>query len=230
MGYVPVGVFSQELGATQNDKMLIRLLLIATLAVLTISVNAQVTCYISSSDLLSKTGYDGAVTPKLKDQGPDYVSILKMLGPSGKKAKVPSISMAIEYEGDVYINFRYCIPYQNVEVYVKPTLVGRYTIVVIDNNTSPKVRSGGSSYGGGLQGVLLKESGKWGASWEDSKGGRSKIILFDLTHPTLKGGRSLGNLLTRKDFNEMLNEKLTEPELESLTVEDVITLIAEKNH
>jgi len=159
------------------------------------------------------------------------VKIPKVLNSStNKKDKLTSTSWAIKYKSEEYINFRYSEDYQNLEIYVKPdTSYGMYYLVFIDNDTENMIKSGGTNYGGGLQGYLMKESDRWGKSWKNKKEEKVKILLFDTSiqdQKHIKGHKnSIGKLVTRKNINEVLGAKLTKEKIKYLKFEDVIELI-----
>ena len=127
-----------------------------------------------------------SVVPKIKLKGAEFDRIPRMLNLSNKKDKLASTSWAIYFKDEYWINMRYSKDYQNLEVYVKPKIIGRYSAIIINSETENVIKNGGTNYGGGLQGVLLKESDKWGKNWEDKNGNKHKILIFDTLVPDKK--------------------------------------------
>jgi hypothetical protein len=209
------------------------LIFIAILQLATSFGQDNLKCYISTQDFANKTEYEKLVIPKIKLEGDEFVRISKMLNPSKKKDKLASTSWAIYFKDDYWINLRYSTEYQNPELFVKPKIIGKYTVIIINSETENVIQNGGTNYGGGLQGVLMKESDKWGKNWEDMNGNIAKILIFDTSVADMRHIRghrnSIGKLLTRKNINEVLHQELEKEQIKSLKYEQVIELIKQEN-
>ncbi len=209
------------------------LIIIAVLQIGVIYSQESIKCFISTSDFVEKTEYKEFVKPEIRSEGTEFIRIPNMLNSTGKKDKLASISWAVQYKGNYWINMRYSTDYQNLEVYVKPKKIGKYSIVIINKESANLIKNGGTNYGGGLQGVLMKDSDKWGKNWEDKNGNKQKILIFDTSRPNkrhIKGhSNSIGKLLTRKNFNEILRKNFSKDEIKSLKFEHVVNIIENEN-
>jgi len=190
-------------------------------------------CFISTEDYANRSAYENTVKPKIKMAGSSFIKAPKMINESNRKDKLASTSWAIRYNDENYVNMRYSYEYQNLELYVKPHVEGKFTVIIIDSKTHRVITSGGQNYSGGVQGLLIKESAKWGKSWIDENGEKCKIIIFDTSKPErthIKGHvNSLGKMLSKNNFNKILSTSLPEDQIKSMTFNEVMKIIAEEN-
>ncbi|MGE5357133.1 MAG: hypothetical protein ACM3PT_12945 [Deltaproteobacteria bacterium] len=194
----------------------------------------NIKCYISTGDFIQNKIYDAHLEPKIKAKNDQFFKISKFINiEDDEKDDLASMSWAILADGELYINLRYSYDYQNAELYVKPFITGKICTIIIDENTDQKILTGGTHYGAGLQGVLMKESQKWGKNWIDKLGNKHKLLIFNTTliksNHLNRNVNVIGELLTRKNFNVLLGLNLAEDDIEKLNFDDILNLIRNKN-
>lgn len=190
--------------------------------------------FLSTPDYQNMVSGKEKVVPIIKTIEKDYIRIPKLVDDTGKRNKPANYPWAVKYDGDFYFNLRYSSELQNAEVYIKADFKGKFCVFIMDENTSPIISSGGPNYGGGLTGVLIKESEKWGKNWISKDGQKVKILITNTSNLELKHGfghlNSDWKLLTRKNINDIFGLSFSEEEIKELTLENVKTLIMEKNN
>ena len=190
--------------------------------------------YLSTSDFQNKVSGKEKIVPVIKKQEKDYIKIPKLVDDqTGKRNKPANFPWAVKLDTTYYFNLRYSRDLQNLEVYIKADIIGKFCALIIDQNTSPIISNGGANYGEGLTGVLIKESEKWGKNWISKDGKKVKLLITDTSNLELKHGFGHSNsdwkLLSRKNINEILGLSLSEEDIKSLTFEDVKSIVLEKN-
>lgn len=194
----------------------------------------DIKCYISTGDFVQKRIYDVELRPKIKSKSDQFIKISKFINiKENEKDDQASIAWALLVDRELYINMRYSHDYQNIELYVKPHITGKICAIIIDDNTDQKILSGGTNYGVGFQGVLMKESQKWGKNWIDEHGIKHKILIFNTTfiksNHLNRNVNVSGELLTKKNFNDLLGLALNKDEIDTLSYEKIIAFIKSKN-
>lgn len=163
------------------------------------------------------------------------LKIRKLIDPeTGKKSKKIKIPWAIDSGSDIYFNLFYCNDMFSPGLYVKPDVIGRYCVFYTDTQALRLIHSNSpNTYGGGLTGVLINESRKWGKNWTDENEEKIKIFIVDTKDLELKlknKNHALWKILTRKNLNKILNLDLSEERLENISLDEVKNLIIEKNN
>lgn len=120
--------------------------------------------------------------------------------------------------------------------YAKLDIEGKYSAVIIDENSPYILRTTSNNYGGGLAGVLIAESLKWNKNWTDKNGNKKKILFIDTQDISAKklnrNASSHGNYLTRKQFQKVLDEinmTLSEEKIKDIEFEKVLEIIETAN-
>lgn len=191
--------------------------------------------YLSTSDFQNRVSGQEKIVPVIKKHEKDYIKISKLVDEqTGKRNKPANFPWAVKLDTTYYFNLRYSRDLQNPEVYLKADIIGKFCALIIDQDTSPIISSGGANYGGGLTGVLIKESEKWGKNWISEDGKKVKLLITDTSNLELKHGFGHSNsdwkLLFRKNINEILGLSLSEEDIKNLTLKDVKTIVLEKNN
>ncbi len=162
-----------------------------------------------------------------------HFTIKKIIDPiSGIKIKRGISAWSIEYKGNNYFNLGYSGDLNHWKSYAKFDIEGKICAIIIDENSPNILKTNGTYYGGGLTGVLIGESTKWGKNWKDKNGNKKKILFID-TKRTIKRNAnrnpvSLGNYLTRKQLKELIiknNIEVDTDEINDRSFEKVIEII-----
>ncbi len=219
---------------------IINLILLFTLA--TISAKGQnetykvITYYESTTDYKNNTPSDKKVVPKkITLQTEKLIKIPSLIDPNtGKRSKEAGFPWAIVIDSIEYFNFRYSKEIQSLELYVKPDITGRFCVLFADKETLRTIAANGSFYGGGLQGVLMNESTKWGKNWVSDDDEEIKIFIVDIKNLELNHFRGFQNaawkILSKNNLNEILEQNLTKEEINELSVDDIKIKILNKNN
>ncbi len=197
--------------------------------------NIDVKYFTSTNDYNQNVISDEIVSLKIRDKGEKFIEVKKLIDKkTGKRSKKAGFPWAVQYDSITYFNLRYCKDYLSPENFVKADLIGQYLAIFLNKKSQKDITSVGNYYGGGLQGLLISESTKWGKSWNSENGNKSKILIvntqnLDLSH--VRGYKNAGwRLLTRKNINEILNLELTKAEIKLLSTEEISNLINSKNN
>lgn len=157
---------------------------------------------------------------------------------TGQKINKASSAWAIEYKNDIYFNLGYSNDLNHWETFIKFDIIGKYCISIIDDNSPNILKSTSSSaYGGGLTGVLIAESNKWGKNWKDKDGNKKKILLINtqeiLKKSLRRNASSLGNYMTKKQFEIIIDEAkvlVTDENVKKIEFEKVLEIIKIANN
>lgn len=152
-----------------------------------------------------------------------------------KKSKKGRFPWAIRYEENTYFNLRYSKEFSAFELYGIPDIVGKYCVFFSNKETLRTIHSYRiANSGGGLMGFLIDESRKWGNNWATSEGEKIKILIVKPSNLEFKRKGEYKNanwkVLTRSNFNSIMNTELSEQEIENLTLEEVKDIIVEINN
>src|SRR5690606_9201883 len=129
---------------------------------------------------------------------------------TGKKNKKGISAWAIEYNGNNYFNLGYSNDVNHWGSYAKFDIEGKYCVIIIDDNSPYILKTTSQNYGGGLAGVLMAESLKWGKNWKDENGIKKRLLFIDTEDVQYsmmnRNESSHGNYLTRNQFKMILKE------------------------
>ncbi len=195
----------------------------------------KVDIYKSTDDYIAKKATDKNVSLVVKEVGDSHIWIKKFIDDStGKSLNKLNQSWAITYKGSTFLNLGYTNDLNNWKIFLKLNLEGsKFCSSFIDEETPNIVKNSGSYYGGGLTGVLIKESNKWGKNWIKQNGSKTKILFVNLTKQNQPFGNryksSLGYFITKKELVEKLQLKKTDDEIASISFEEAITMIDKAN-
>ena len=173
----------------------------------------------------------------LKDQSEQHLTVKGIFDrQTGKKIKAGLSAWALEFNDTNYFNLGYSNDVNHWKSYAKLDFEGKYSLIIIDENSPYILRSTSNSYGGGLAGALIAESLKWGKHWEDKNGIKKRILLIDTEDISSQSGNrnrsSHGNYMTRKQFQKILEEtgiSLTEERVKDIEFEKVVEIIETAN-
>lgn len=216
--------------------------LILLFALATISAKGQheshklISYYASTSDYANSTSSEKKVIPKnIILQTEKLIRIPMLIDQhTEKRSKEAGFPWAISIDSTVYFNLRYSIEMQSPEMYIKPDITGRFCVLFADKETLRTIAANGSYYGGGLQGVLMNESTKWGKNWVSEDGEEIKIFIVDVENLELnhiKGYRNAAwKILSKNNLNEILEQNLTKEEIKELSIDDIKDKIQKINN
>jgi len=167
------------------------------------------------------------------DSGDDYIT----LGNIFKKENDEFFSKGddlwlIEYKDEQYLNMATNEQYRICGVYAKVDIIGRVLAIVIDENSSSRIkdcRTGSSS----ANVIIAEQLSKLGKHWKSKTGAKSRILTANCEsiHPPFRhsSGYVASILLTKSNFNKQLNTRLSSEEIKNLKLEDIILIISESN-
>ena len=204
-----------------------------------ISVKAQdtikVDIYKTTDDYILKQYTDTNVSLIVKAIGDNHIQIKKFIDTNtGKTLNNINASWAIVHKGNTYLNLGYTNDLTNWKIFLKFNVEGNnFCASFIDDETPNIVKNSGSYYGGGLTGVLIKESTKWGKNWTKQDGSKAKILFINLNKQNQPFGSrhksSMGYFITRKELRDKLQLEKKDEEIEKMSFEEAITSVRAKN-
>ena len=219
--------------------MLKKTILILSACFLFFSAQAQdtikVNLYKTTDDYITKKFTDTNITLVVKEIGKNYLNVKKFIDDTtGKTLKNSASTWAITYNGKTYLNLGYTNDLNNWKLFVCFDIEGNnFCSIFIGDETPNIIKNSGNYYGGGLTGVLLKESTKWGKNWTNQQGQKLKILFINLNKQNQSFGNrnkgSLGYLITRKELKEKLELDKSNDEMENMSFEEAVRSIQEKN-
>ncbi|MEP6262876.1 MAG: hypothetical protein ABJ092_14965 [Gillisia sp.] len=173
----------------------------------------------------------------IKDKSNQHITIKGIYDlKTGEKIEKGISAWALKYKDENYFNLGYSTDLNHWNSYAKLDIEGKYSAVIIDDNSPYILKSSGNTYGGGVAGVLIAESLKWNKNWKDKNGNKKKIIFIDTRDISPKNlnrnASSHGNYLTRKQFQKVLDEvnmELSEEKIKEIEFEKVIEIIESAN-
>jgi len=190
-----------------------------------------VNLYATTQDYLDKSYSFENATAELFESNSRYIRLGKLKdGKTGKKIKRPNRhSWMVEYEGENYFNFGYVSDLPRWNTYVKLDIAGSNIGAFFLDRIIQQELSGtnAGSYGGGLLGVLAKESEKWGANWENEKNEKTRILIIDFAQKQHKFGNrnencSWGFFLTRKHLIYLMDWDKKPKDIKFMKFEQVV--------
>lgn len=117
----------------------------------------------TSEDFFNKKPWSTDAIAQIRDESDSHLWIKSFTEPGTTKRIKKSISSwALEYKGNHYFHLGYSSDANQWNVFVRFDIVGKYSVIVIDENSPNIVKNAGGTGVGGLHGVLLKESQQWG--------------------------------------------------------------------
>lgn len=173
----------------------------------------------------------------LKDQSDQHISIKGIFDKkTGEKIDRGISAWALEYKDENYFNLGYSTDVNHWNSYAKMDIEGRYSAIIIDDNSPNILKTTGNTYGGGLTGGLIAESLKWNKNWKDKNGNKKKILFIDTRDISSKqlnrNASSHGNYLTRKQFQQLIDEtgiSVPEEKIKDIEFEKVLEIIETAN-
>ncbi|PRX47309.1 hypothetical protein [Salegentibacter salegens] len=196
-----------------------------------------VTLYETTSDYLNKKPMRVDAGILVKDQSTQHITIKGIFNrKTGEKIDKAISAWAMEYRDNNYFNLGYSTDLNHWNSYVKFDIEGKYSAVIIDDNSPYVLKTTSNSYGGGIAGSLIAESLKWNKNWKDKNGDKKKILFIDTQDISPKklnrNASSHGDYLTRKQFEKLMEEtntSLSEEKIKDIEFEKVIEIIEAAN-
>ena len=155
---------------------------------------------------------------------------------TGERHKKGLSAWAIKYNEANYFNLGYSNDVNHWGSYAKFDIEGKYCAIIIDDNSPYVLRSTSQTYGGGLSGVLMAESLKWGRNWKDAEGNKKRLLFIDTgdirSQIGTRNESAHGNYLTKKQFKKLLDETgtvLTDEKTKDIEFGRIIDLINTAN-
>lgn len=189
--------------------------------------------YKTTTDFLDKNPMSLDASIIIKNESDQHITVKSIIDPkSGLKIDRGISAWTLEYNGDYYFNLGYSMDLNHWKSYAKLDIEGTLCAVIIDENSPNILKTNGTSYGGGLTGVLIGESSKWGKNWKDENGNKKKILFIDTRNvlPQIMGRNSgsLGDYLTRKQLKKLIIEheiRVDTDEIKDIMFEQVLEII-----
>jgi len=214
-----------------KTKILVISLLFLNNNLLTQTIINEIGFYKTMEDFKNDNPIGEEYNVVLKSINESSIHIKKVINSkSGKKVKKITNAWAIKYKGEFYFNLGYSTDLNNWKLFIKLDYVGkRYCYALIDKNTPKSIKNSGTNYGGGLSGVLMKDSNKWNKNWSNENNEKVKILLIDFKKNKFQNGKtaigSRGNLLKRKDVKKKFKVNLPLSEIKNIKLEEILEII-----
>lgn len=196
-----------------------------------------VTLYETTSDYLNKKPMQVDAGILVKDQSTQHITIKGIFNrKTGEKIDTAILAWAMEHGDHNYFNLGYSTDLNHWNSYAKFDIEGKYSAVIIDDNSPYVLKTTGNSYGGGIAGGLIAESLKWNKNWKDKNGVKKKILFIDTQDISPKklnrNASSHGDYLTRKQFEKLMEEtnmNFSEEKIKDIEFEKVVEIIKAAN-
>lgn len=200
----------------------------------------SVELYETTTDFLNKQPMTDNAGVLIKDQSDQHITIKGIFDKkTGEKIDKGISAWALKYKDNNYFNLGYSTDINHWNSYAAFDIEGKYSAIIIDDNSPSILKTTSTAYGGGLAGSLIAESLKWNKNWKDKNGVKKKILFIDTQDisPGMlnRNASSHGNYLTRKQFQKLMDEidmSLPEEKIKDIEFEKVIEIIetANKNY
>jgi hypothetical protein len=196
----------------------------------------KVDLYKTTDDYIKRKVTDTSVSLIVKEIGENHIQLKKFVdAKTGKNLSNKNASWALVYKGSTYLNLGYTNDLNNWKVFLKLNLEGNnFCASFIDETTPNIVKNSGNYYGGGLTGVLIKESNKWGKNWFKKDGSKAKILFMNLhkqNQPSSNRHKStIGYFITKKELADKLQLNIKDQEIEKMSFENAVSEIKRKNN
>lgn len=182
--------------------------------------------YETSNDFLNKQIMESEWGVLVKDKSDQHITIKGIFNlNTGEKNRKGISAWAIEYNDENYFNLGYSDDVNHWGSYAKFDIEGKYCGIIIDDNSPYILKTTSQTYGGGLAGVLIAESLKWGKNWKDENGVKKRLLFIDTEDVH-------GNYLTKKQFEKILNETgttLADEKIKDIEFNKILELIKSAN-
>jgi hypothetical protein len=195
--------------------------------------------YETTEHFINQSPVAPSVYGELLELKPNFLRVYKFKdAATNKKIKYGQLSWALKYKGEDYFNMIYFDETNLTNTYYKMDLVGRYCVVLIDENEKIFFTDEGN-YGLGLQGVLVssienKRRAKY--NWKDKSGKKVNILLIDtqniLRQTADRNKGSSAYLMSKSSLYKTLKQlipDLDSDKLNNFLIEDIIELIKKLN-
>lgn len=193
--------------------------------------------YETSNDFLNKQPMAIELGVLVKDKSDQHLTVKGIFDlKTGEISKRGISAWAIEYHDGHYFNLGYSTDLNHWNSYVKFDIEGKYCAIIIDDHSPYILKSTSQSYGGGLTGVLMAESLKWGKNWKDEEGHKKRLLFIDtedIQNKMMSRNKSAhGNYFTKKQLKKLLDETgtvLTDEKIKDIEFSKIIELINTAN-
>lgn len=191
-----------------------------------------VVIYKTTRDFNTKNALKVNAVAVVSKEGLEHITIKKFVdNDTGLKMKFRYPIWAISYNGNNYFHLAYSADVYHSNSFAKFDIEGRICAIIIDENSPPVLQSTSNYYGGGLTGVLIGESNKWGKNWMDKDGNKKKILFIDTWDKPIINNKELessGNYLTRKQLKDIIathNINVDYSKIKDIKFEKIIEII-----
>jgi hypothetical protein len=189
----------------------------------------------STTDFVNKNISTKKAIGSVKLQTDKLLYIPKLIDPlTGKKDDDAGFPWAISIDSAVLFNFRFATEIQCLEMYVKSDIIGEYCAVFVSTEMLKNLNNYGTNYyGSGLQGVLIRDSAKWGKKWTTESEENILLLVADTQKRPFSSRKGNGNaewkILSRNNLNDILGLALTNEEIENLSLQNVHNILMDLN-
>ena len=191
--------------------------------------------YMTTEDYLAGNLSAEEIDLEVKDQQEDFFIVKDMIDPAtGKGSKDGRRAWAFEYNDDLYIHLKYSQNSPAYGVFVRQHVVGRFCLSILgDQFIDAHNKSIPNTYGGGLTGVILDNSGMWGGAFLDSNGIKKKIFFTDTKHRTetvaYRGNSSKIDMLTASTLKWLTGKEDYSGRKWDYSVEEIVAIVEDLN-
>lgn len=192
--------------------------------------------YQNTRDFIKGTAWEVNAIALIEHESDHHIQIKKIIDSVTKKSiKRGTSAWAIEYKGEKYFNLGYSGDLNRWNHYIKFDVIGRYSVIIIDDTIPFNTKADTGYYGAGLSGVLIGESNKWGKKWKNNNDEKKKILFIDLhdldrkSHFSYNAQCTTANYLTRTKLKEIMGEKFPDINVKDVSFDQAMEIINSLN-
>ena len=195
------------------------------------SERVMINYYLATNDYVNKEFNKEPVYVKIKKKSKKHLIVSRFFDANTDKYFMNSDKpWAISYENTNYFNMKYLNNLLENKLYMKFDIEGKICVIFIDKNSPKSINLGDQGYyGGGLLGLALGANAKRANGWKDLNKERHVVLVINTEDGAIKTidmtYKSMANMLTKKNFNELLGLNYSKETIKKLSFEDVISII-----
>lgn len=192
--------------------------------------------YQTTRDFIKGTVWEVDAIALIVNESEHHIQIEKIIDSETKKTiKRGTSAWATEYKSEKYFNLGYSGDLNRWGYYIKFDIIGRYSVIIIDDTIPFNTKTDTRYYGAGLNDVLIGESNKWGKKWENNNDEKKKILFMDLhdldrkSHFSHNAQCTTANYLTRNKLKEIMGEKFPDIDGKDVSFDQAMEIINSLN-
>lgn len=172
-------------------------------------------------------------SPVFIDKNDTFVHLSDVMDiKNGVKLKQWRQYWGIEYKGKKYFHLGYMDDASIDGIYMTFNIIGKYSAILLNSQTSKYVWNYRVHYGGSIQSVLMSESLVWGTNWLDERKNNNRIIILDtadLSKQTIDNSYYTSYYLHKNQLKKMIKRKYPNINIKDVSFEKAIEYILEMN-